>query len=522
MVATGGRPIVTGPEPAVIDEELCRKCISTARARPAQGEQEAASKKEITPFREVKEMLLSYQNILKIDNLVGFDKLVKLQLDNNIIEKIENLNHLSSLEALDLSFNNITEITGLDTLTNLTTLSLFANRITKLEGLDPLTKLQVLSVGNNLLDDLPNVMYLRQFPNLQAVNLVGNPFCQEEDYRRYVLAHLKYVKYLDYRLVDQQAVAQAKEQYQDELLDMEEAEQTQEADMAAAEERAKRNALHRAASLKGMDELIDEIMIKGDGDMARLRTQQQFQEPATALREQCEAAMSEYISAVMGHKASKDAEKAEFDGALEHAKAEAAAESKGEIAKYNALAKRSLTDASDAGYTVMNMLSKANDALYETLMDQEISSSERYAESISAFESNYEALSKRTQEETQTFFAKLRELESAYHERLIVAGGELLEKVAADQAEYMPEDVKQMLQDKDTLMGVVNGAHDARVTRLDAKEDEFRTLEDSMCKGLVKEVMDAEYFRNRTRIIEIWNLCQQVNKSELRTDRFDD
>ena len=31
---------------------------------------------------------------------------------------------------------------------------------------------------------------------------------------RYVLAHLKHIKYLDYRLVDQQAVAAAKEQYQ--------------------------------------------------------------------------------------------------------------------------------------------------------------------------------------------------------------------------------------------------------------------------------------------------------------------
>ena len=43
----------------------------------------------------------------------------------------------------------------------------------------------------------------------------------------YVLAHLKHIKYLDYRLVDQQAVAQAKEQYQDELLDLEETENTQ-------------------------------------------------------------------------------------------------------------------------------------------------------------------------------------------------------------------------------------------------------------------------------------------------------
>ena len=91
--------------------------------------------------------LLSYQNILKIDNLVGFDKLVKLQLDNNIIEKIENLGHLTSLEALDLSFNNIAEISGLESLKNLTTLSLFSNRITKLQGLDGLEQLKVRRRG---------------------------------------------------------------------------------------------------------------------------------------------------------------------------------------------------------------------------------------------------------------------------------------------------------------------------------------------------------------------------------------
>lgn len=170
-------------------------------------------------------------------------------------------------QALDLSFNNIGEISGLDNLTNLSTLSLFSNRITKLGGFDTLDKLQVLSVGNNLISQLDNVMYLRPFTKLQAVNLVGNPFCQEEEYRRYrahsphaalrvrsdlgsfssassfdhqllahqlwarhqlwavphqlwavplryVLAHLKHIKYLDYRLVDQQAVSTAKEQYQ--------------------------------------------------------------------------------------------------------------------------------------------------------------------------------------------------------------------------------------------------------------------------------------------------------------------
>ena len=61
-----------------------------------------------------------------------------------------------------------------------------------------------------------------------------------------------------------------------------------------------------------------------------------------------------------------------------------------------------------------------------------------------------------------------------------------------------------------------------RVARLDAKEDELRTLETGACNGAVKEAIDSEYVRNRTRVIEIWNLCHVVNKNELKADRFDD
>lgn len=67
-------------------------------------------------------MSFSFQNILRIDNLNGLFSLVKLQLDNNIIERIENIGHLTNLEWLDLSFNNIQTIQGLETLTKLTDL----------------------------------------------------------------------------------------------------------------------------------------------------------------------------------------------------------------------------------------------------------------------------------------------------------------------------------------------------------------------------------------------------------------
>ena len=116
----------------------------------------------------------------------------------------------------------------------------------------------------------------------------------------------------------------------------------------------------------------------------------------------------------------------------------------------------------------------------------------------------------------------LRDLETAYHEKLIAAGSELLERVATDRADSIPEEARALLGDKDTAMGVINAAHDARVARLDAKEDELRTLEDSSNKRVIKTAVESEYQRNRTRVIEIWKLCHEKHRAELDLDRFED
>jgi len=515
---------ISGPEPAVIDEELCRKCIAAVKTR-SQGEAEER-KKESVQFREAQTLILSYQNILKIDNLKGFDKLVKLQLDNNIIEKIENLDHLVNLQALDLSFNNISEITGLDNLTNLTSLSLFSNHITSLGGMDTLDKLQVLSLGNNEMRQLDAIMYLRPKKTLQAVNLVGNPFCQETEYRAYVLAHLKYLKYLDYRLVDEQAVVSAREQYQDELLDLEEQEAAAENAAAAAEVIAEKTRLHEAANIPGMDTLFETLMVAPDGEMARLRELQSFVEPMHQLQAQVEAATEELVNTVLSHRELKEAEKAMFDEALGAAKAAASAEAKAEIAKYAKLQKRSLQrakeDTTDHPHALLQTLHKANEALYEKLMDLEISASERYAESILAFENSYDELTKRTLDAVAAFFARLRDMESEYHDKLTTLGSDTLEKVATSDIENFPEEIRSLLSDKDTLMGAINSAHDSRVSRLDAKEDELRQAEQKTCNNLIQKVVDEEYMRNRTRVIEVWKLVHEVNKKELENNQFDD
>ena len=166
------------------------------------------------------ELVLSFKNIGRIENLVGFHNLAKLCLDNNLIEEIINLDHLVHLRWLDLSFNKIKKIKGLDNLKELEDLSLYNNKISIVEGLDQCPKLQCLSLGNNRIEALDQVIRLRQLKGIRMLTLAGNPICSEAEYNRIVLAYVENLKYLDYALVTPIDLHTAKEQYHDELLDV--------------------------------------------------------------------------------------------------------------------------------------------------------------------------------------------------------------------------------------------------------------------------------------------------------------
>lgn len=105
----------------------------------------------------------------------------------------------------DLSFNNIEVIEGLNSLVNLKDLSLAHNHIKMLENMEGLA-LQVLSIGNNQIDRLDQLGYLRTFSRLKAVSLAGNPVANDNNYKPFVLAHLPALVYFDYRLVSDEAV----------------------------------------------------------------------------------------------------------------------------------------------------------------------------------------------------------------------------------------------------------------------------------------------------------------------------
>lgn len=119
--------------------------------------------------------------------------------------------------------------------------------------MNALVNLQILSIGNNNIEKLENVsknirkcqiklhysnlmcysskvfidafkiipaivhpfqiVYLRHFKHLRTLNLSGNPLCQDESYKPYVVAHLSHLVYLDFRLIDAKCRESALEQY---------------------------------------------------------------------------------------------------------------------------------------------------------------------------------------------------------------------------------------------------------------------------------------------------------------------
>ena len=79
-------------------------------------------------------------------------------------------------------------------------------------------------MGNNRIDSLEQVIRLRQIRSLRMLTLSNNPIERNSEYRMTVLAYVDSLHYLDYAMIDKSEKIAAKEQYHDELLDVEEKE----------------------------------------------------------------------------------------------------------------------------------------------------------------------------------------------------------------------------------------------------------------------------------------------------------
>jgi hypothetical protein len=473
-------------------------------------------KRHSLALSDVECLAYSYRSIARIDNLNGLNSLTKLQLDNNKITKIENLSHLVNLSWLDLSFNEITTIEGLNTLTKLTDLSLFNNKIEVIENLDELTQLHVLSVGNNLLTKLDdkekNIMYLRRFSNLRLLNLAGNPFCKEHNYRPYVLSHVKNLTYLDYRRVKSEHVQQAMEQYQDEMNDLQETEENSEKKRLLEIKKKEHEAEMSAANLEGIETLLQD-MTDEDPEWTKLSSiTGNLLEGWDAVKEKFTILTDPFIINIKERHQKKKEEYEEWHEVVKVYLSERDQEAKDLILDYEKLKKnttrRLQADPSDTGILDHPKIRLVE--LKDQLLEIEMDTVEALQELIAEFDRNYTEIAEGNKALYNQYFTAIRDGQSNFYNSLNMAALALFEKFQeSNDQESQPEEARILLQDKDQLIGALQASWDSHTLKVDTLEDKLTSREMKGANELAHTNAMWGAKRNRDRISEIINYIER-------------
>ncbi|KAL1778927.1 dynein regulatory complex subunit 3 isoform X1 [Sigmodon hispidus] len=507
-------------DPKVMDDDMLKAAVGE------QGPQEEAgqlAKQEGILFKDVQSLQLDFQNILRIDNLWQFENLKKLLLNNNIIERIEGLENLTHLVWLDLSFNNIETIEGLDTLVNLEDLSLSNNRISKMDSLDALVKLQVLSLGNNQISNIMNVIYLRRFTCLRTLSLSGNPIAEAEDYKMFIYAYLPDLVYLDFRRIDEQAKEMAKIKHQYSIDELKHREAQMQARMEDKEAQQKKLAEHKMAFIEHLDGsfLFDSMYaedvegnklsyLPGVGEL--LETYLFWVTTASPLtyKDKFVIICLNIFEYGLKQQEKRKLELDTFNECMHEAVLENQDQGKLKVAKFeekHLLNLNAIREESELPSIEKKLMECSEDIseLFNMLMTLEMQLVEQLEETINMFERNITDLVGLFIENVQNqWMAQCRDLENHHHEKLLEIAINTLEKILkGEMDEDLPDDVRALFVDKDTIVNAVGASHDIHLLKIDNREDELVTGINSWCAHLLDKIHKDEIMRNRKRVKEI-------------------
>eukprot|EP01033_Poteriospumella_lacustris_P011592 gene11592-8262_t len=471
----------------------------------------------------VQTLSLSFKRIAVIENLVGFESLVKLCLDNNRIREIQNLGHLVNLRWLDLSFNAITTIKGLEKLTQLEDLSLYSNKIETIEGLDHCKRLQCLSLGNNMIRSMEQVKKLRAQRSLRMLTLSGNPIASEGEYRSFLLAYIDSITYLDYAMIDENDRAMAKEQYHDELLD------TQEKEMVL-KEKASREEKHSAylqelegAGILFAQTIFDELFAD-DADMERLKHLPNSKDPIDAFRSAFKNISEDYIRVSMERHLKRQKEIDDFDKSITKMRTADETDSGMLIDGYNK-SKRIVADQITSPFSTLTSadcqrmvksLQEELERVCDEMMNIEVRQVEKFETLVDEFENRLNEMKNETLEAQQLFFRAIEELEEKFSTSLRAVAMDLIDRFARDELdqEYFDDDeAMSLVVDKDTCMSVLTSSHDNHVGKIQKKEDEARSSEMRRFQECMSKYLGDESTRNRDRVLQVHEFSRQSKAS---------
>ncbi|NWX54429.1 DRC3 protein, partial [Promerops cafer] len=465
-------------EPNIIDDEILQKAIEE-KCPEDLGD---IAREESMNVKVVTELQLSFKSILQIANLWPLENLTKLQLDNNVIEKIEGLESLVHLVWLDLSFNNIEVIEGLDTLVKLQDLSLYNNRISKIEHMDTLQELQIFSIGKNNLTILEDVVYLRRLKNLRTLNLSGNPFCSEEHYTLFVVAHLPSLVYLDFKLVRGSMV-----RFLHSLIGKSGNSILQSlcfVALGAGSLQKSGSQKHTTAFVEYLNgSLLFDSLYAEDREAAKLASLPGAEDLLQAYPSWFVSVSGNLYNYGLEEYEKREAEVSKFYKRLREILAVNQQESKRIISDFESQNQRRLDELYQAGSSDMAESKGAQGKedihqLWDALMTLEALVSNDLEELLQGFKSSIDAIASTFTENIQGIYPfhsiQCRELENEHHEKLMGIVIATLEKMDNYELEEdFPDDLRRLLEDKNTIVNAINMSHSIRLRKIDKRESDM-------------------------------------------------
>lgn len=160
--------------------------------------------------------------------------------------------------------------------------------------------MQCLSLGNNQIEQVEQVLYLKRLPKLEVLVLDGNPMsrARASQYRAFCLAFLPGLRYFDYALVLPAEIAAAKENgvTPDLLAAVEDKEAQRRKTKEATDARSAFMAELQGANIDATETLWPELFVT-DGDYLKLKSIPKMNEAVDEFKKEYDAAVAEFREA---------------------------------------------------------------------------------------------------------------------------------------------------------------------------------------------------------------------------------
>lgn len=133
-------------------------------------------------------------------------------------------------------------------------------------------------------------------------------------------------------------------------------------------------------------------------------------------------------------------------------------------------------------------------------------------ELIASMEGSIEAIGAEARDVATEHFRAIEVLENNFFESVSQLAVTLLERMATEDGEeddFLTDECRAILNDRDALNNAINGSHDIHIGKLLAQEDVMREQSLAKIAEVIRRAKDDEWRRNRERVAEVLHIKEK-------------